>query len=145
MCRDHTASFDGVRELVRRRAPDLADRLHFRHTPTERAGQTEPAAQGGRVEADQVIVGVSGGELSIEASSPSAAAVGLAHALESVIGADLSWDAAPVIEVPASLPDRAPQRLETALRLRYHLNPVTFGYTMAFWDWERWERHIDWM
>src|SRR5699024_2834322 len=59
--------------------------------------------------------------------------------------ADLSWDGAPLIEVPDPLPDLAPQRLETALHLRYHLNPVAFGYTMAFWGWERWEQHIDWM
>ena len=28
-----------------------------------------------------------------------------------------------------------PIRLLTHLRTRYHLNPVVFGYTMAFWGW----------
>ncbi len=28
---------------------------------------------------------------------------------------------------------------------RYYLNYCTFNYSMAWWDWERWQREIDWM
>ncbi|GAA4300184.1 alpha-N-acetylglucosaminidase [Aestuariibaculum suncheonense] len=28
---------------------------------------------------------------------------------------------------------------------RYYLNYCTFNYTMSWWDWERWEKEIDWM
>jgi len=28
---------------------------------------------------------------------------------------------------------------------RYYLNYCTFSYSMAFWDWKRWEKEIDWM
>ncbi|MBR8535889.1 alpha-N-acetylglucosaminidase [Carboxylicivirga sediminis] len=28
---------------------------------------------------------------------------------------------------------------------RYYLNYCTFNYSMSFWDWERWEKEIDWM
>lgn len=28
---------------------------------------------------------------------------------------------------------------------RYYLNYCTFGYSMATWTWERWEKEIDWM
>ena len=28
---------------------------------------------------------------------------------------------------------------------RYYLNVCTLGYTMAFWGWEEWEQHLDWM
>ena len=28
---------------------------------------------------------------------------------------------------------------------RYYLNFCTFNYTMSWWDWERWEKEIDWM
>ena len=28
---------------------------------------------------------------------------------------------------------------------RYNMNVCTFGYSYAHWDWERWEREIDWM
>ncbi|HEY1790175.1 MAG TPA: alpha-N-acetylglucosaminidase [Verrucomicrobiae bacterium] len=30
-------------------------------------------------------------------------------------------------------------------KFRYAFNYCTFGYAMAFWDWERWEREIDFM
>lgn len=29
--------------------------------------------------------------------------------------------------------------------MRYDFNYCTFSYSMAFWDWERWEKEIDWM
>lgn len=133
MSRDLDAGLRGVRALVQRRAPALQDRVHFRRSTAD------PAAP------EHVTVEASGGELLVEAGSASSAAVGLAHALEHLAGADLSWDGAPLLEIPSQLPDMAPRRLETALGIRYHLNPVTFGYTMAFWGWERWEQHIDWM
>lgn len=28
---------------------------------------------------------------------------------------------------------------------RYFMNVCTFGYSYAFWGWDRWEREIDWM
>ncbi|KAF9541520.1 hypothetical protein EC957_003018 [Mortierella hygrophila] len=28
---------------------------------------------------------------------------------------------------------------------RYYMNVVTFGYSFAFWDWNRWQRELDWM
>lgn len=27
----------------------------------------------------------------------------------------------------------------------YHYNVVTYGYTLPYWDWQRWEEEIDWM
>ena len=27
----------------------------------------------------------------------------------------------------------------------YYLNVVTYGYSMPYWDWKRWEKEIDWM
>lgn len=133
-------ALDGLRELVGRRAPALLPHLRLGLVP--RADPEDPPG-GDRTE--HVTVHASDGVLSIEATTTSAAAVGLARALEDLCGADLSFDGPPVHEVPSPLPDARPQRYETSLGLRYHLNPVVFGYTMAFWDWERWERHIDWM
>ena len=60
-------------------------------------------------------------------------------------GIHLSWN-----QMKATLPQVLPpvtkkERHETALTLRYTFNYCTFSYSMAFWDWSRWEREIDWM
>ncbi|APZ47327.1 alpha-N-acetylglucosaminidase [Polaribacter reichenbachii] len=34
---------------------------------------------------------------------------------------------------------------KTPYEYRYYLNYCTFNYTMSWWDWERWEKEIDWM
>ena len=42
------------------------------------------------------------------------------------------------------LPSR-PERHITDAAQRYYLNYCTHSYSMAFWDWERWQKEIDWM
>jgi alpha-N-acetylglucosaminidase len=34
---------------------------------------------------------------------------------------------------------------KTPYQYRYYLNYCTFNYSMAWWDWKRWEKEIDWM
>ena len=36
-------------------------------------------------------------------------------------------------------------RRNSLFQYRYFLNYCTFSYTMAFWDWPRWRRELDWM
>ncbi|MGC9259964.1 MAG: alpha-N-acetylglucosaminidase [Phycisphaerae bacterium] len=36
-------------------------------------------------------------------------------------------------------------RRNSLFQYRYFLNYCTFSYTMAFWDWPRWQRELDWM
>lgn len=38
-----------------------------------------------------------------------------------------------------------PERRSTSMMTRYYLNYCTFSYTMAFWDWNRWQQEIDFM
>jgi alpha-N-acetylglucosaminidase len=37
------------------------------------------------------------------------------------------------------------ERIQAASKYRYYLNTCTRSYTMAFWNWARWEQGIDWM
>lgn len=72
-------------------------------------------------------------------------ATGLNWYLKYYAGVHLSWNG-----MTAKLPDVMPlvlkkERHETLLPYRYDLNYCTHSYTMAFWDWERWEKEIDWM
>ena len=72
-------------------------------------------------------------------------ASGINWYLKYYAGVHLSWN-----QMQATLPDVLPpvkkkERHETELTLRYSFNYCTFSYSMAFWDWERWEREIDWL
>ena len=72
-------------------------------------------------------------------------ATGLNWYLKYYAGIHLSWNG-----MKASLPDILPPiskkiKKETDMSLRYNLNYCTYSYTMAFWDWERWEKELDWM
>lgn len=72
-------------------------------------------------------------------------ATGLNWYLKYYAGIHLSWNGM-TAKLPESLPKvSTPVRKETNLALRYDFNYCTYSYTMAFWDWERWEKEIDWM
>ena len=72
-------------------------------------------------------------------------ASGLNWYLKYYAGIHLSWNNM-TAKLPASLPPvTKPERHETDLSLRYDFNYCTYSYTMAFWDWARWEKEIDWM
>lgn len=72
-------------------------------------------------------------------------ATGLNWYLKYYAGIHLSWNGM-TAQLPESLPKvDTPLRKETNLSLRYDFNYCTYSYTMAFWDWERWEKEIDWM
>jgi len=60
-------------------------------------------------------------------------------------GIHLTWNQMQA-KLPAVLPPVAKkERHETDLALRYAFNYCTFSYSMAFWDWQRWEQEIDWL
>lgn len=72
-------------------------------------------------------------------------ATGLNWYLKYYAGIHLSWNGM-TAQLPESLPKvSTPVRKETNLSLRYDFNYCTYSYTMAFWDWNRWEKEIDWM
>jgi alpha-N-acetylglucosaminidase len=48
------------------------------------------------------------------------------------------------------LPDKLPSvqgkiHKDSPYEYRYYLNYCTFNYSMSWWDWDRWEKEIDWM
>lgn len=58
---------------------------------------------------------------------------------------ELTWNG-PGCGMPSSFPrDIDHVRKVSQHRYRYYLNYCTFSYTMAWWDWERWQKEIDWM
>ena len=72
-------------------------------------------------------------------------AVGVNWYLKHYAGIHISWN-----NMTAKIPTHLPrvtkkERHETDLKLRYDFNYCTFSYSMAFWDWNRWQKEIDWM
>ena len=60
-------------------------------------------------------------------------------------GIHLTWNQMQA-KLPAVLPAvTQKERHETDLTQRYAFNYCTFSYSMAFWDWKRWEQEIDWL
>lgn len=60
-------------------------------------------------------------------------------------GIHLSWNGMTAKLPPVLPPVTKKERHDTNLPYRYDLNYCTFSYSMAFWDWSRWEKEIDWM
>lgn len=72
-------------------------------------------------------------------------ACGINWYLKYYAGIHLTWNC-----MKAELPDILPpvnrkERRDTDIKYRYDFNYCTHSYTMAFWDWDRWEQEIDWM
>ncbi|MFE6996567.1 alpha-N-acetylglucosaminidase TIM-barrel domain-containing protein [Microbacterium sp. NPDC057659] len=114
--------------LVRRIGGD-ADRLHVRIEDAGGPGASAAYEAGG-------------GVLTLCGSDPVAAASALSRYLHEQ-GRRITWES-PAID-PGAWADAPLTRMRTPFTIRYHLNVVTHGYSTPFWDWERWERELDWM
>jgi alpha-N-acetylglucosaminidase len=47
--------------------------------------------------------------------------------------------------LPSQLPDDSGYSFESPYEFRYYFNVVTYGYSLPYWDWPRWEQELDWM
>lgn len=85
------------------------------------------------------------GKIVLRGNNGVSVASALHHYLKQFCHSDISWNGSQ-LHLPAVLPTVPAKVLETSpYKYRYYLNYVTFNYSMAWWDWERWQREIDWM
>lgn len=88
---------------------------------------------------------LSGGKLQVTGSSGVAAAAGIYSYLKYYCGCHVSWSAAQ-LRVPSPLPPvKGTVTVTAPNRFRYYQNVCTSSYSFVWWDWERWEKEIDWM
>lgn len=72
-------------------------------------------------------------------------ASGINWYLKYSVGVHLAWNLMHA-SLPATLPlVQGVERHTTDIKHRYYLNYCTLSYSMAFWDWKRWEQELDWM
>ena len=85
------------------------------------------------------------GKIVLRGNSPIAIASALNWYLKYYCLQQYSWNNLQV-SLPSVLPV-VPEKVrkESPYRDRSYLNYCTFSYTAAFWDWDRWEKEIDWM
>lgn len=65
--------------------------------------------------------------------------------LKYVAHCQITWNGTN-LNLPEPLPkvDQVIKR-ESPYKYRYYLNYCTFNYSMSWWNWERWQKEIDWM
>lgn len=93
---------------------------------------------------DVFEIEASAGKVTVKGSSPVAMCRGLYDYLKTECKCLITWEA-DQLNLPSPLPDSKLRRVVTSAKYRQYFNVVTFSYTTAFWDWERWEKEIDWM
>jgi len=86
-----------------------------------------------------------GGKIMLRGSSGVAIASALNWYLEHVAAVNASLPLTPIV-LRMPLPRvPVPVRITTPYRIRYFFNYCTFSYSMAWWNWNDWQRMIDWM
>ena len=119
-----------VESLLERIAPGASQRISVREVPSDE-DFFEISAENGR----PLVTGNSAVNI----------AAGVNWYLKYYPHIHLSWN-----NMKAELPEVLPlpakaERRSTDASRRYYLNYCTHSYSMAFWDWERWQQEIDWM
>ena len=89
-------------------------------------------------------VAAAGGTVSIKGSSGVAICRGAYAYLRLACNSMVTWSGQH-LALPVRFPDFAPQRVVCPYYFVEYYNVSTFGYSTAFWNWERWQRELDWM
>jgi alpha-N-acetylglucosaminidase len=85
------------------------------------------------------------GKIVLRGNTGVAVASALYYYLTEFAHCQVTWNGSN-LHLPAPLPPvPARVRRTSPYPLRYYLNYCTFDYSMAWWNWDRWEKEIDWM
>ena len=122
-----------VGELLRRILPHGRDAQRFRCILQSDSSRTEYFS----ISSNRQTV-------TVQANTLSALTQGIHWYLQHHLGQSISWSNWQ-LRLPRRLPIVPLETHEARVEHRYYLNFCTHSYTMAFWDWPRWEREIDWM
>jgi len=90
------------------------------------------------------IVSASRGEVKVKGSSGVALCRGIYSYLRETGLGMVGWGGRR-LQLPSQLPDLSERRVVCPYQFIQYYNVCTYGYSTAFWNWERWERELDWM
>ncbi|PSN53363.1 Alpha-N-acetylglucosaminidase [Blattella germanica] len=120
--------------VIERLIPDKADLFHITINP-----DIGPAGK----DTFKIEKSIDDNLVYITGTSGVAAVWGFHHYLKYFCHCHVSWEANQL-----TLPDELPAVNITVTsidRFRYYQNVCTTSYSFTWWNWERWEREIDWM
>ncbi len=85
------------------------------------------------------------GKIVLRGNNGLSVAAALNYYLKNYCFCDITWNGTN-LNLPVTLP-AVKEKIHriTPYRYRYYLNYCTFNYSMSWWDWERWQKEIDWM
>jgi alpha-N-acetylglucosaminidase len=122
---------DAAYGVIKRLIPDRAEKFVVELLPKDSPDVFEIESQNDKI----ILRGTSGVEISSA----------LNWYLKYYCNCHISW-CGNNLNLPKTLPKIQKKICKTSpYKYRYCFNYCTFSYTMAFWNWERWEKEIDWM
>ncbi|UZR96966.1 alpha-N-acetylglucosaminidase [Chondrinema litorale] len=85
------------------------------------------------------------GKIVLRGNNGVSVASALNHYLKHFLHCEITWNGSN-LNFPEVFPEVSTKiRNVSPYKYRYYLNYCTFNYSMAWWDWERWQWEIDWM
>lgn len=128
---DNSRTIEAAQGVLRRSLGARADNFDLMLMPTE---GPRPAYE----------FSATGGRVKVRGSSAVALCRGAYSYLRDPCQAMITWSGRH-LNLPPKFPDAAATYVVCPYEYVQYLNPCTFGYTTAFWGWDRWERELDWM
>ncbi|WBL26409.1 alpha-N-acetylglucosaminidase [Zunongwangia sp. HGR-M22] len=94
---------------------------------------------------DYFEISTSEDKIQLKGNNGVSIASALYYYIKNVTNGQITWNGVN-LNLPEELPlVSQPIYKKTPYDYRYYLNYCTFNYTMSWWDWERWEKELDWM
>ncbi len=94
---------------------------------------------------DEYTLQFSDGKIVIDASSVIACCVGIYDYLKEHCNVQLSWCSNTEIAIDELVPFDGVMSRKIEQKFRVYMNYCTLNYTMSWWDFDRWEKEIDFM
>lgn len=124
------ADDQALKGMIERVTPGLSSRIEI----------ASMAADNGK---ETFVINSKGSKLSLAGSSTAAKTAAFGWYLKHLSHSHFSWGG-DRLNSSLALPSSAVQQT-TPYRYRFAYNYCTLSYTMAFWDWQRWQREIDFL
>lgn len=131
--KSHNVQVEEASNVIRRVLPDYADQFVLKLI--EKEGDK-----------DVFEIEARNKKIIIRGSCGVAICSGFNYYLKNYCNAVYNWRCGDNLKITGVLPrDFEKIRKVSPYLYRYIFNYCTFSYSMAFWDWEQWEKMIDWM